>query len=260
MTDEPRFDGRVALVTGAARGLGRAYAELLAAHGARVIVNDIDDEAAHATAGELGVAVAVADVSTEAGARSVVEQAGSIDVVIANAGVSWHRDFAEMTVSEFDDALRHNLSSTFHMVRAAWPQMMARGYGRIVTVASGGMFGMAGRAHYVAAKGAIWALTKTLAIEGEPHGIHVNCVLPWGATRLVRPGSTAPPVGEAAAAVVWLCHEDCSIRGETFTVGGGKIARVVFERGRSLEADPSRIAAQRDAFTRLMTETPESTV
>ena len=249
-----RFDGRVVLITGAARGLGRAYAELLAAQGARVVVNDIDGEAARATASELGVAVAVADVSTEAAARSVVEQAGSVDVVIANAGVSWHRDSAELTTSEFDEALRHNLSSTFHVVRAAWPQMLARGYGRIVTTASGGIFGIAGRAHYVASKGAVWALTKTLAIEGEPHGIQVNCVLPWGSTRMARPGSSAPPAADAAAAVAWLCHDHCAITGEAFTVGGGKVARVVLERSRSLEADPARIAAQRDAFAALMAD------
>jgi len=252
--DEPRFDGRVVLVTGGARGLGRAYAELLAARGARVIVNDIDRDAASAAAAELDATFVVADVSTEAGARSVVEETGPIDAVIANAGVSWHRDFAEMTTSEFDDALRHNLSSTFQVVSAVWPQMMARGRGRIVTTASGGIFGIAGRAHYVAAKGAVWALTKTLAIEGEPYGIQVNCVLPWGATRMAREGSAAPPAGDAAAAVAWLCHEHCSITGETFTVGGSKIARVVLERGPSLEADPSRIAAQRDAFAALLAD------
>lgn len=252
--DEPRFDGRVVLVTGGARGLGRAYAELLAARGARVIVNDIDHDAAHAAAAELDAAAVVADVSTEAGARSVVEATGPVDAVIANAGASWHRDFAELTTSEVDEALRHNLSSTFQVVRAVWPQMLARGHGRIVTTSSGGIFGIAGRAHYVAAKGAVWALTKTLAIEGEPHGIQINCVLPWASTRMAREGSAAPPPSDAAAAVAWLCHEQCSITGETFTVGGGKIARVVLERGRSIEADPSRIAAQRDAFAALLTD------
>jgi NAD(P)-dependent dehydrogenase (short-subunit alcohol dehydrogenase family) len=226
----------------------------MAQRGARVVVNDIDREAATATASELGVAVATGDVSTEDGARSVIEQLGPLDIVIANAGVSWHRDFAELTTGEFDETLRHNLSSTFHVVRAVWPQMVAQRYGRIVTTASGGIFGIAGRAHYVAAKGAVWALTKTLSIEGEPHGVQINCVLPWGNTRMARPDSSPPPATEAAAAVAWLCHEQCPITGEAFTVGGGRIARVILERGRSLEADPTRIAAQREAFAALMAD------
>ena len=248
---EPSFDGRTALVTGAARGLGRAYAALLAARGARVVVNDIDRDAAIATAGELGVAVAVGDVSSDAGARVVVGEAGAVDIVIANAGVSWHREFADLSSAEFDETMRHNLASTVHVVRACWAHMIEQCYGRIVTTASGGMFGIAGRAHYVAAKGAVFALTKTLALEGAPHGVSVNCVLPWGSTRLARPGSAAPPASEAAAAVVWLCHEDCAITGEAFTVGGGKIARVVLSRGPAVRADPTSLAAQSDAFATL---------
>jgi NAD(P)-dependent dehydrogenase (short-subunit alcohol dehydrogenase family) len=254
MSDEPRFDGRTALVTGAARGLGRAYAELLAERGARVVLNDIDADEAHSTAGALGIACAVGDVSTEAGARAVVAGAGAVDIVIANAGVSWHRDFADLTTEEYDHCLRHNLSSTVHVVRACWAGMIERSYGRVVTTASGGMFGIAGRSHYVAAKGGVWALTATLALEGRPHGIHVNCVLPWAHTRLARPGSAAPPAHEAAAAVAWLCHDDCTITGEGFAVGGGKVARVVMQRGRPVVADPTSIAAQRDAFAALFAD------
>jgi NAD(P)-dependent dehydrogenase (short-subunit alcohol dehydrogenase family) len=252
--DEPRFDGRRALITGAARGLGRAYAELLVARGADVVVNDIDGEAAIATAGELGVAVAVGDVSTDAGALAVAREVGAVDIVIANAGVSWHREFAELSSDEFDETVRHNLASTVHVVHACWAHLIEQRYGRIVTTASGGIFGIAGRAHYVAAKGGILALTKTLAIEGAPHGVSVNCVLPWGRTRMARPDSAAPPPDEAAAAVAWLCHDDCAITGEAFTVGGGQIARVVLSRGAAVRADPTSVAAQRDAFAAIMAD------
>lgn len=254
--DDPRFDGRIALITGAARGLGRAYAEVLAARGAHVVVNDIDGDAAIATAAELSVAVVVGDVSTDSGARAVVAAAGPVDIVIANAGVSWHRDFTELSGDEFDETLRHNLASTVHVVRACWAHMVEQHYGRIVTTASGGIFGIAGRAHYVAAKGAVLALTKTLALEGAPHGVSVNCVLPWGNTRMARPGSAAPPPEHAAAAVAWLCHGDCDISGEAFTVGGGQVARVVLSRGRAVRADPTSIAAQRRAFATIMADDP----
>lgn len=220
------FDGDVVLVTGAGRGLGLGYADYLRAHGARVVANDAD----------AGLAVdVVADVSTAAGARACVEAAldsyGQLDAVIANAGTSWHRTFADLTDDEFDDCIRHNLYSTYHVLKRAWTPMCARGYGRIVTTSSDGIFGIAGRAHYVAAKGGVLALSRTLATEGAEHGVAVNCVMPWGKTRLARPASPAPPPEQAAEPVARLCHRDCAYNGELFRVGGGRMTLVPKEAG-----------------------------
>lgn len=231
-----RHDGRIIVISGAGRGLGRAYAEHLAAHGARVVVNDLDaaaaDEVAAATPGTVACA---ADVSTAAGARLVLDAAlelgGRLDAIVANAGTSWHLPFAEASADDLAAVLTANLATTWHLVREAWPRLVAQGHGRIVTTASGAVFGFAGRAHYGAAKGAVLALTNTLAIEGAPHGIAANTVLPWGATRLARPGSRAPDPAEAAPAVAWLCHESCPENGAAFTVGQGRIARVRVEVG-----------------------------
>lgn len=227
--DDLRFDGRVVLVSGAGRGLGRAYAEHLAALGASVVVNDVD-EVAHETARAIGGATAcVADVATAEGARAAVDAAlalGGLDAVVANAGASWEVSFADAGADDLARALDANLWTTWHLVQAAWPHLVAQRHGRIVTTASGAVFGFAGRAHYAAAKGAVLAITNTLALEGGAHGIAVNCVLPWGATRLARPGSRAPDPALAAPAVAWLCHDTCTETGAAFTVGGGRVSRV----------------------------------
>jgi NAD(P)-dependent dehydrogenase (short-subunit alcohol dehydrogenase family) len=249
------FTGRTILITGGGRGLGAAYAQLLAARGANVFVNDIDDEAANAVAHEIDGEPVPGDVSSEHGAVAVMERvldrSGVCDAVIANAGTSWHRMFGELSAAEIDEALRHNLLSTIHIVRAAWPHFLEQHFGRIVTTSSGGIFGIAGRAHYGAAKGGVLALTRTLAIEGRDHGITVNCVLPWGLTRLARPGSPAPPPHDAAAAVAWLCHDDCDVTGAAFTVGGGKVGWVRFDAQRPVAVDPRDIRAHGDAMRAL---------
>jgi NAD(P)-dependent dehydrogenase (short-subunit alcohol dehydrogenase family) len=246
-----RLDDRVAIVTGAGRGLGRAYAAALAGRGASVVVSDIDAEAATDAAASITGAIAfTGDVAAADSAAEVVSSAidafGRIDIVVANAGTSWHRPFAELTLDELDEVLGPNLIGTFAVVHAAWPHLVAQGYGRIVTTASGAVFGFAGRAHYAAAKGGVLALTATLAVEGGDDGVHANCVMPWGATRLARPGSDAPDPALAAPPVVWLCHEDCTENGAAFTIGGGRIGRVVYESGPSHAVSEHTPEAYRD--------------
>ena len=250
MTDL-RFDGRAAVVTGAGRGLGRAYAAALASRGATVIVNDIDaEDAVNAASSIPGAIACAADVATAGGARDVVQRAldacGRVDIVIANAGTSWHRAFADLTADELHDVLGPNLFGTFHVVHAAWPHLLAQGAGRIVTTASGAVFGFVGRSHYAAAKGAVLALTATLALEGAPHGVFANCVLPWARTRMARAESEPPDPSLAAPAVVWLCHESCTENGAAFVIGGGRIARVDFGPGPGARVGTHTPEAYRD--------------
>ncbi len=239
------FAGDVVVITGAGRGLGRAYAEHLCELGARVVVNDIDPDVATEVAGLLGAGRAipcVADVATAAGAARLVTTAldafGRVDAVVCNAGSSWHRSFAEVTDADLADVLGPHLYGTFHVIQAAWPHFVAQRYGRIVTTASGALFGYAGRAHYAAAKGAVVGLTNTIAVEGREHGIAANTVLPHGATRLATPGSTAPPAADAAPPVAWLCHRDCTETGQIFGTGGGRMVRHTQERHRVVVPAP----------------------
>lgn len=232
---ELRFEGRSIVITGAGRGLGLAYATLLSERGASVVINDIDAEAATSAAAALpGAVAAPADVASTAGAADVIATAldafGRVDAVVANAGTSWERMFGAMSVDDLSAVLNSNLYGTFHIVQAAWPHLAAT-HGRIVTTASGAVFGFAGRAHYAAAKGAVLALTMTLAREGAADGISANCVLPHGNTRLARPGSNAPDPSLAAPPVAWLCHETCTENGAAFAIGGGRIARVELTQG-----------------------------
>src|SRR5579872_3929850 len=182
---EVSMEGRVALVTGAGRALGRAYALLLAQRGASVVVNDLgtdhdggghDASLAEAVVDEIraagGRAVAdSSDVSSEAGGRAVVERAlasfGRIDAVVANAGIHMAASFEETSLADFRRQIDNAVSGTVAVLHAAWPHFRAQGYGRVVTTGSGGgIFGLAGVSAYGAAKGAVQGLTRVLAIEG----------------------------------------------------------------------------------------------
>ena len=233
------LSGRVALVTGAGQGLGRAHALALARHGARVAVNDLSQKDAEAVAQEIvaagGQAMAcaanVADpVSVTAMIDRIVAQWGQMDILVNNAGILRDRTFAKSTIEDFRAVIEVNLMGSVHCTHAVWNLMRAQGYGRIVfTTSSSGLYGNFGQANYSAAKMALVGLMQTLAIEGERYGIHVNCLAPSAATGmtsglydsgdLARLGSDM-----VAPAVVALCAEDAPSRAIVLA-GAGRFAR-----------------------------------
>jgi NAD(P)-dependent dehydrogenase (short-subunit alcohol dehydrogenase family) len=254
---ELRFDDRVAIVTGAGRGMGRSHALLLGSRGAKVLVNDLgadtqmtgsDPGPASAVVAEIeaagGVAAANTDtVATEEGGRRIVADAvdrwGRVDIVIHNAGGGSD----SMTIDKVDDAHLLRMFGThvfgaFHVLGPAWPHMVEQRYGRIVNIASAAAFGLSGQYAYSTAKAGLLGLTKALARDGEPYDIKVNAVLPVAATRLTEEGIPRADLRQwihdnftpeqVAAVVVALVHEDVFCSGEAFAAGGGQAARVFY--------------------------------
>jgi len=234
-----RFDGRVAVVTGAGDGLGRAHARLLAARGARVVVNDVAPDRADAVVAGVRAAggQAVADghtVATVEGGAAVVETAlgafGRIDIVVNNAGVLVDRAFHHLTPQMVDDVLDVHLRGAFNVTRPAWPHLREQGYGRVVlTTSSAGLLGHFGQANYATAKAGVVGLARALAVEGARHDIKVNAVAPLARTSMTE--AVLGPLGArldpelVAPVVAWLCHQDCPLTGEIVSAAGGRVAR-----------------------------------
>jgi NAD(P)-dependent dehydrogenase (short-subunit alcohol dehydrogenase family) len=274
-----RFDGKVAIVTGAGGGLGRQHALELARRGAKVVVNDLggsmdgsggSSEAAHKVVAEIeaagGVAIANgSSVTDDAGVKLMVEQTmnkwGRVDILIANAGVLRDRSFSKMEIADFEFVLNVHLMGTVKPVKALWEIMKAQNYGRIVvTTSSSGLYGNFGQTNYGAAKLGIIGFMNTLKLEGQKNNIHVNAVSPVAATRMTE--SLMPPEVLARLApenvtpgVVYLCSEDAP-SGVVLAAGGGAfaVARIVETEGVFLDHDHISAEAVRDAFDKISDE------
>ncbi|MFN8042271.1 MAG: SDR family NAD(P)-dependent oxidoreductase [Mycobacterium sp.] len=247
---ELRFDDRVAVVTGAGRGLGRAYALLLASRGAAVVVNDPgvaiggdggDEAPAQRVVDEIraagGEAVAcTASVATPEGGQAIVaaalERHGRLDILIHNAGNVRRAPLTSMSYADFDAVLDVHLRGAFHVVRPAFPVMCDAGYGRVVLTSSiGGLYGNHEVANYAAAKAGTIGLSNVVALEGAAHGVVCNAIVPGAVTRMADGLDTSayPPMDPdlVAPVVGWLAHETCSVTGESLIAIAGRVARVV---------------------------------
>jgi len=240
VSDELRYDGDTAIITGSGGGLGREYALLLAARGANVVVNDVDADAAGAVVDEIrregGLAHACAtSVATPSGADELVGTAlvefGSVQIVINNAGNLRDKSFAKMDRDDLTAVIAVHLEGTFNVTRAAWDHLRAQNYGRVLATSSNsGILGNFGQSNYAAAKMGIVGLINVLAIEGAKYGIAANVIAPYARTPMTQ-NLLAPDVREAldparvAPAAAWLVHRDCTSSGEVFSVGGGRVAR-----------------------------------
>lgn len=238
------------MITGAGRGLGREYARLLGARGAKVIVNDTgasivgegsDQYPAQEVAEEIcaagGEAIACAEsVSTPEGGCAIItaamDQYGRIDVLIHNAGNVRYGSLEEISQEDFEAVLDVHLMGAFHVVRPAFPIMAEAGYGRVVLTSSiGGIYGNRRVVNYGVSKAGMIGLNNIIALEGAERGVKSNIILPGAVTRLADGLDTShyPPMGpELVAPVVgWLAHESCSISGEMLISMAGRVARAM---------------------------------
>jgi len=258
--DKISFDGRVAVITGAGAGLGKAYARELAHRGAKVVVNDFGgsrdgsgagsaspaDEVVREIKGTGGEAVANYDnVATAAGGENIVRTAldsyGRIDIVINNAGILRDKSFIKMAPENWQTVLDVHLNGAYNVTRPAFREMKENGFGRIVmTTSAAGLYGNFGQSNYSAAKMALVGLMNTLKLEGSKYDIKVNTVAPLAASRLTE-DVMPPDLFEKARPefvvpmVAYLCSDTCTESGAIFNAGMGYFYRAAIQTGPGMQ-------------------------
>jgi len=249
------FAGRVAIVTGAGNGLGKEYALLLGARGARVVVNDLGvslkgeggsaslaDATVAAIVAAGGEAVANYDSVVDGGkiVQAALDAYGRVDIVINNAGILRDVSFRKMSLDDWEKLYQVHLRGAFAVTQAAWTHMEKQQYGRIVNISSStGLYGAFGQANYAAMKAAMLGLTFTLALEGKKRNIRVNAIAPLAASRMMETVRSKDelqklPLQTMANLVGFLCHEDCASSGGVFELGGHWISRLGWRRTKGI--------------------------
>ncbi|MBW2940029.1 SDR family NAD(P)-dependent oxidoreductase [Zhongshania aquimaris] len=279
-----RFDGQVAIVTGAGNGLGRSHAIALAARGAKVVVNDLggardgagsSSAAAKSVVEEIkaagGEAIAHgANVANYSDVEDMVQQAlnawGRVDILINNAGILRDKSFTKMSIDDFKLVMDVHLMGSVNCTKAVWDLMKEQQYGRIVmTTSSSGLYGNFGQTNYGAAKMAVVGLMNTLGLEGAKYNVRINALAPTAATRMtedIMPEEIlAMLVPEAVTAgALILCHEGAPSRHILCAGGGGYASSKIFEtEGVYLEPaqqTPEAVAAHWDEICNTDKQSP----
>lgn len=256
---------RVAIVTGAGKGIGRAYALKLAAQGAAVVVNnrrhpgekDSDTSAAKLVAdiraaGGQAIANYENVESPEAGqciVDAAISEFGRIDIIIANAAMSQAATFSKIELAEFKKIFDISFLGTLHLIDAAWDMMKAQQYGRIITTtSSAGRYGNHGLSAYGAAKAAVEVLTRSLAFESKSYNIKINAISPYAVTQMTE-AHMSPEIAArfqpegVTALVAWLASEQCDVSGEVFVAAAGRIRRAYSVETPSLAIDENDVAS-----------------
>jgi NAD(P)-dependent dehydrogenase (short-subunit alcohol dehydrogenase family) len=276
------FNGQVAVVTGAGRGLGRLYALELARRGASVLVNDLGTTL-HGDGADPGVADQVVEEIERAGGvaaashdsvespeggeaiiRAAVDRFGRVDAVVSNAGIFNTAPFDQISHADWRRMLRVHLDGGFHLGQPAFRVMKSQGYGRFVFIASSaGLFGQPLAAHYAAAKTGLLGLCNVIAVEGAPHGILANTVLPMGHSRMVTDTVNDPKAIEASGflsairpelvvpIVVFLASRVCGFSHHNYSACAGRYARVFVGLGEGWLAEPGSIPSADDIAAHL---------